>query len=127
MHVALRARNDVQPAQAVVAAFRKTADSLPAEDLRRLYLLRLSKQLEAMALFTSGQTDRAISELTELAPTDRNNASLPPRTIPTYELLGAYLLAAGRNADAAVAFERARERRPNRALGVRGLARAIAR
>ena len=54
-----------------------------------------------------GNTGRAITLLRELAPTEPNNASLPPSTIPSYELLGDYLLAAGRKAEAADAYQKA--------------------
>ena len=68
-----------------------------------------------------GRTDHAIALLRELAPTEPNNASLPPSTIPSYELLGGYLLAAGRKAEAVAAYQNALEQRPNRALPTRGL------
>ena len=68
-----------------------------------------------------GNTGRAIALLQELAPQDPNNASLPPSTIPTYELLGDYLLMAGRKAEAADAYQKALEVRPNRSLAKRGL------
>lgn len=121
---ALRARNDAAPARKVIGIFRTSADSLPAEEPRRASLQRLANQLEAMTLFNAGERERAITMLQQLAPTEPNNASLPPTTIPSYELLGEYLLAAGRNAEAAAAFEKALEMRPNRAAIMRGLARA---
>ena len=68
-----------------------------------------------------GNTARAIALLQELAPKEPNNASLPPSTIPSYELLGDYLLAAGRKAEAADAYQKALELRPNRAVPRRGL------
>lgn len=77
-----------------------------------------------MTLFAAGERERAVTLLQQLAPAEPNNASVPPRTIPSYELLGEYLLAMGRNAEAAAAFEKALELRPNRAAAVRGLARA---
>jgi tetratricopeptide (TPR) repeat protein len=123
---ALRARNDAAPARKVIAVFRTSADSLPADDPRRLSLQRLATQLEAMTLFASGDRERAVTLLQQLAPTEPNNASLPPTTIPSYELLGEYLLALGRHAEAAAAFEKVLEMRPNRAAALRGLARARA-
>jgi tetratricopeptide (TPR) repeat protein len=121
---ALRARNDAAPAHTVISVFRASADSMPADDTRRLTLRRLASQLEAMSLFAAGQRDRAIEILQELAPQEPNNASVPPAAIPSYELLGEYLLAAGRRAEAAAAFEKALALRPNRAAVVRGLAQA---
>ena len=84
-------------------------------------LHRLSTQLDAMIAQHEGNTGRAIAQLQELAPTEPNNASLPPSTIPSYELLGDYLLAAGRKAEAADAYQKALELRPNRSLAKRGL------
>jgi predicted Zn-dependent protease len=97
---------------------------MPADDSRRVMLRRLASQLEAMSLFAAGQRDRAIEILQELAPQEPNNASVPPGVIPSHELLGEYLLAAGRRAEAAAAFENALVVRPNRAAVVRGLAQA---
>jgi tetratricopeptide (TPR) repeat protein len=119
--VSLRGQNDPGPARKVVAAFRADAESLAADAPRRAGLERLATQLEAMLAHHDGNTDRAITLLRELAPLEPNNASLPPRTIPSYELLGDYLLAAGRKAEAADAYQKALELRPNRSLAKRGL------
>jgi len=81
----------------------------------------LSTQLDAMLAQHEGNTERAIALLRELAPTEPDNASLPPNTILSYELLADYLLAAGRKAEAADAYQKALELRPNRALPRRGL------
>ena len=124
--VSLRGQNDTNPARTVIAAFRAEAGSLPADAPRRAALQRLSTQLEAMAARHDGNTGRAITLLQGLAPKDPNNASLPPSTIPSYELLGDYLLAAGRKAEAADAFQKALELRPNRSLAKRGLEAARA-
>jgi tetratricopeptide (TPR) repeat protein len=121
---ALRARNDKAPAMKAVAAFRGQADALPAQDTRRGALIRLATQLEAMMAWTGGERDRAISMLQALAPTEPNNASLPPTIIPSYELLAGYLLELGRKEEAAVAFRKVLELRPNRAAALRGLAQA---
>jgi tetratricopeptide (TPR) repeat protein len=121
---ALRANQDVAPARKVISAFRASADSLPADAPRRAPLNRLSTQLEAMVAQAEGNTDRAIALLRELAPTEPNNASLPPTTIPSYELLGDYLLAAGKKPEAAVAYQKALDLRANRAAALRGLERA---
>jgi tetratricopeptide (TPR) repeat protein len=119
--VSLRGRNDSAPARTVIAAFRTEFESLPANAPRRNVLHRLSTQLDAMVAQHEGNTNRAIALLQELAPTEPNNASLPPSTIPSYELLGDYLLAAGRKAEAADAYQKALELRPNRSLAKRGL------
>jgi len=117
----LRGRKDAGPAREVIAAFRAEADALPAEAPRRAVLHRISTQLDAMLSQHEGKTDRAITLLQELARTEPNTASLPPSTIPSYELLGEYLLAAGRKAEAADAYQKALELRPNRSLAKRGL------
>jgi len=117
----LRGQNDTGPARKVIATFRAEADSLPADAPRRGLLHRLSTQLEAMIAHHEGSTDRAIALLRELAPIEPNNTSLPPSIIPSYELLGDYLLAAGRKAEAADAYQKALELRPNRSLAKRGL------
>jgi tetratricopeptide (TPR) repeat protein len=119
--VSLRGQNDAGPARKVVATFRADLDSLPAGAPRRNLLDRLATQLDAMIAQHEGNTGRAIALLQELAPKEPNNASLPPSTIPSYELLGDYLLAAGRKAEAADAYQKALELRPNRALAKRGL------
>lgn len=118
---ALRANRDLLPAQKVVAVFRASADSLPADAPRRVLLQRLATQLEAMIAHQRGDTERAIVLLRELAPTEPNNASLPPTVIPSYELLGDYWLAAGRVAEATEAYRKALDLRPNRRLALRGL------
>ncbi len=123
---ALRARGDHGPAQAVASSFRASADSLPANAPRRSTLNRLATQLEAMLAYAGGNRERAIALLRELAPAEPANASLPPTTIPSYELLGEYLLAAQRHEEAAAAFEKALATRAHRALARRGLERARA-
>jgi tetratricopeptide (TPR) repeat protein len=119
--VSLRGQNDPGPARKVIATFRTELDSLPADAPRRNVLHRLATQLDAMIAHHESNTGRAIALLQELAPKDPNNASLPPSTIPTYELLGDYLLMAGRKAEAADAYQKALELRPNRALAKHGL------
>jgi tetratricopeptide (TPR) repeat protein len=121
---ALRAKGDAAPARNLVAVLRTSADSLPAAAPQRAGLQRMATQLEAMVAHKEGNTERAVTLLRELAPTEPNNASLPPKTIPSYELLGEYLLAAGRKAEAVEAYQKALDLRPNRALAKRGLENA---
>ncbi|HET9440064.1 MAG TPA: hypothetical protein VFO52_07830 [Longimicrobiales bacterium] len=120
----LRGQQDRAPMQTVIRVFRSQADSLPASDQRRNTLLRLATQMEAMLAHGDGDTQRALSLLEQIAPTEPSNASLPPTTIPSDELLGQYLLAANRPADAAAAFERVLRARANRSASVRGLEQA---
>jgi tetratricopeptide (TPR) repeat protein len=117
----LRGQHDPGPARTAIAAFRTEADAVPAGVPGAAPLRRLATQLEAMLAHHDGNTGRAITLLRELAPTEPNNASLPPTTIPSYELLGDYLLAAGRKVEAADAYQKALELRPNRRLATRGL------
>lgn len=117
----LRGQKDPGPARKAIAAFRAEADAIPAGSSAAAPYRRLATQLEAMLAHHEGNTDRAIALLRELAPAEPNNASVPPTTIPSYELLGDYLLAAGRKAEAADAYQKALEVRPNRALAKRGL------
>ena len=119
--VSLRGQNDTASARKVMAAFRAELDPLPADAPHRHVLYRLSTQLDAMVAHHEGNTGRAIALLQELAPNEPNNVTLPPSTIPSYELLGDYLLAAGRKAEAADAYQKALELRPNRSLAIRGL------
>jgi Flp pilus assembly protein TadD len=97
---------------------------MPTDAPRAALLRRLSTQLEAMLAHADGNTEQAITALRELAAAEPNNASLPPTIIPSYELLGDYLLAARRHAEAADAYGKALELRANRAAALRGLERA---
>jgi len=119
--VSLRGQDDAGPARKVITTYRAEAESLAADAPRRAVLQRLSTQLDAMVAHREGNTDRAIALLQELAPKEPTNTSLPPSTIPSYELLGDVLLAAGRKAEAADAYQKALELRPNRSLAKRGL------
>ena len=121
---ALRARNDAAPAAKVIAYFRTSADALPQDDQRAAGMRRLASQLEAMTAWSKGERERAITILREVAPTEPNNASLPPTVIPSYELLGEFLLAMDRKSEAAEAFGKVLELRANRAAAVRGMERA---
>ena len=118
---ALRGRRDAGPARKAIAVFRADAERLPPTDWQHAFLQRLSTQLDAMVAYQEGSTDRAITLLRELAPTEPDNATLPPATIPSYELLGDYLLVAGRRMEAADAYQKALELRPNRLVPKRGL------
>jgi tetratricopeptide (TPR) repeat protein len=121
---ALRGHNDAIPAQRVIGVFRTTADSLAQDDGRRASLHRVATQLEAMVAHHTGDRERAIELLRQIAPGEPNNASLPPTVIPSYELLGEYLLDSGRHEEAADAFRQVLSMRANRAAAVRGLERA---
>ena len=120
---ALRARGDKAPATKVMGILRAQADTLPQNDGRRSSLNRFATQLEAMVSWSNGDRERALTLLREIAPTEPNNASLPPTVIPTYELLGEYALELGRTQESAEAFQKVLDLRPNRNAAVRGLAK----
>ena len=73
-----------------------------------------------MVAHHEGNTGRAIALLQEPRPKTRTTRRCR-HTIPTFELLGDYLLTAGRKAEAADAYQKALELRPNRSLAKRGL------
>lgn len=85
----------------------------------------LALQLDALAL-AAGDREAAIAGLERAAAAEDEVPPVgPPSYLPTHELLGAALLEAGRASDAAVAYQRALERRPNRSVALLGLARAL--
>ena len=89
----------------------------------------LSRQLEAKILFSEGKTDRALALVTEAAALEDAMSfdyGPPDIVIPSHELMGEMLLAAGRPADARKQFEMSLARAPRRALSLLGLARAAA-
>jgi tetratricopeptide (TPR) repeat protein len=121
---ALRKRKDTSPMETVVRVFRVSADSMSPDAPRGRTLKRLATQLEAMLAHDAGDTERAITLLREIAPTEPSNASLPPTIMPSYELMGSYLLSAGQHAQAVEAFQQALSARANRTSAMRGLERA---
>ena len=99
----------------------------PDDDESLPWFDRAVAQGEAIAQLASGRRDEGIRLLRNAAAAE---AELPvpfgPPVLakPSAELLGEELLAMGRKADAADAFERALAAAPNRRLAVRGLASA---
>ena len=86
-----------------------------------------ARQLAAVIALTRGETDRAMVQLQEAAEAEDRmpfdyGPPLPAK--PSRELLGEALLAAGRHAEAAEAFQAALKRAPGRRLSLRGLADA---
>jgi tetratricopeptide (TPR) repeat protein len=89
----------------------------------------LARQLEAKILFSEGQTDRALALAMEAAALEDAMSfefGPPDIVIPSHELLGQMLLAAGRPAEARKQFEASLARAPRRAASLLGLARAAA-
>jgi tetratricopeptide (TPR) repeat protein len=87
----------------------------------------LERELEALVLLADGRNDEAIAALRDAAANEQATPiEFGPPFVdkPAQELLGDVLLAMGRAADAAAAYQSALERAPNRAASVRGLARA---
>lgn len=82
-------------------------------------------QLKALAAFARGDREPAVALLREAAAAEQQLAPVgPPPYLPAHELLGKALLDAGRPREAAVAYEDALARRPNRSAALLGLARA---
>ena len=87
----------------------------------------LSRQLEAKILFSEGEMDRALALATEAAALEDAMSfdfGPPDIVIPSHELMGEMLLAAGRPAEARKEFEASLARAPRRAQSLLGLARA---
>lgn len=97
------------------------------EDLERPHVELMGRQIEALEMIQSGNTDEGISLLRKVA--DAEGAmplefGPPPVEKPSHELLGDLLLAAGRNAEAEQAYRSTLARAPGRTLALQGLLRA---
>lgn len=123
---ALYGKRDRGAAETVIRVFRSAADSTGMSPAGAANLRRIATQLEALLAREAGDLERAITLLTEIAPHEPANVSLPPTIIPSYELLGDVLLQAGRKDAAVNAYKRALELRPNRRQPMLGLERAQA-
>jgi len=87
----------------------------------------LEDQLAALVSFAAGERDNAIKALQAAAfAEEKMPFEFGPPFVdkPSYELLGETLLAAGRPAEARVAFEKALTRTPRRTAAMLGLMRA---
>jgi tetratricopeptide (TPR) repeat protein len=87
----------------------------------------VDQQVEALALLRHGKRDDALATLEKAAATeDAIPLTFGPPTVekPTRELLGEELLAAGRHADAARAFQGVLARAPGRTTALQGLLKA---
>ena len=119
-------RGAASGAEEAARAFRKAVAALPAGAPGARGLEVTAMQLEALAAGARGDHARMLAGLEAAA---RASDSLPPpigppSSLPTHELLGEALLEAGRPAEAAAAYKRALELRPNRSTALLGLARA---
>jgi predicted negative regulator of RcsB-dependent stress response len=89
----------------------------------------MHKEVLALIAQAKGQTDQAITLLTEATTIEEsmrapNGAADPIK--PSHELLGEVLLAAGKHKEAADAFEASLLRMPNRARSLMGAIKAHA-
>jgi tetratricopeptide (TPR) repeat protein len=120
------AHGDMPRGDTAIAHLHEAARAVAARDAREIAGI-MASELEGVLRFAKG--DRA-GGLTALQQAVAAEAARPrpiarPYPIkPAAELYGELLLAAGRPADAAAAFERALERTPRRAASLLGLASA---
>lgn len=132
-HAALAAlvgNGDAATAAGLARALKEAGTSFPDGDGLRGAIERYAAQVEALIAARDGRADHAIRTLRQIADETRTNALTPvgpPAGIPAFELLALTLLAEGRPAEAAAAYEEALRDRPNRSAAWRGLALARAR
>jgi len=110
--------------QALLAQIAKDKDKVTIE---RAYADLVVRQVDALALIREGKKEEGIAELRKVADAE---AAMPmefgPPTVqkPSAELLGDELLALGRTAEAAEAYQAALRRAPGRTLSLQGLLRS---
>ena len=114
---------DIETAATAAAILERNAKSPGAEQIPGL----LARQLQAALSRARGDTSGAEAQLRAVASAAAGLAvefGPPDFAKPPYELLGEWLLADGRMADAKQAFEAALAMMPGRLLSLRGLERA---
>jgi hypothetical protein len=123
---------DMATADAALARLKTIRES--AQGGKNAYAVRphsiREKQLGAIVAWAKGQKEPALTLAKEAADVEATMAapSGPPDPMkPAFELYGELLLEAGRDKDAAAAFEQALLRTPKRTPSLLGLARAAAR
>jgi hypothetical protein len=124
---ALLGGRDTAAAAAISRNLHASATALAEGDARRVLLQRLAAQLDAWLAWVTGDREAAIAMAGRLAAEVRESPFSPmgqPAFIPTFEVLGAFLLQAGRGEEAATAYAQALIDRPNRPAALLGLARA---
>lgn len=133
----LSARNDADRAERAMAALKRDRDLIaqamprerPDDHESGAWLDRYVAQAEAIVALAKGEQERGLSLLAACADAE---AKLPPPfgppvlAKPSAELLGDELLAAGRKAQAAAAYERALAAAPGRRRSLEGLKLATA-
>jgi tetratricopeptide (TPR) repeat protein len=114
---------DTASASKVAARFRALSDSMRAR--RPTFLDVGAREIEAVVATKRGDRERAIQLLQEAsAMEDKFLFVGPPVLIVAHEMLGEALLAAGRPAEAEVAYEQELKLTPNRSRVLLGLAKA---
>lgn len=117
------ARGDTLPISAFAATLRAAAS---APRPRPLFVYGAAI-LDGLRARSRGDTAAALASFETAARIeDARRGSGPPMNTPATELLGATLLASGRAAEAAAAYERALKNEPGRAEALLGVARASA-
>jgi tetratricopeptide (TPR) repeat protein len=119
-------RNDTTALASAAAAWLGLADSLRANERYVPGRAALALQIDALVARTRGDRARYLASLNASAEKEREMPPFvgPPERLLSLELLAKELLADGRPADAARAYEDVLKKCPNRAQAVLGLARA---
>ncbi|CAN5772163.1 hypothetical protein BH23GEM9_BH23GEM9_22340 [soil metagenome] len=108
-----------------IEAFRRAVADRSGDDTRRGYVMVTTLHVDAFLASVRGERAAATELLARAAAVEEEISPVgPPAVLPTLEWLGDALLAAGRYAEAADAYERALQRWPNRPRSLIGLARA---
>jgi tetratricopeptide (TPR) repeat protein len=120
-------RKDPAAASAAAAKLVSLSEEPGQHPFAKLIIGLQAKEAEAFAADASGESDNAIARLKEAVSIEDSidDLSQPPYpAIPANEICGNLLLELNRPAEAAVYFQRALSRTPNRPKLIFGLARA---
>jgi tetratricopeptide (TPR) repeat protein len=120
-------RNDAKAANAAATRLDALAREPGQHPFAQLIIGLQATEADAFAAEAAGDSAGAVAKLKEAVAIEDSidDLSQPPYPIiPANELLGDLLLTLQRPSDAAVAFERALRRTPNRPMALFGLARA---
>ena len=121
-------RNDTSALASAAALWRALADSLRANERYLPGRAAIALQLDAFVARARGDRARYLASLNAAADNERAMPPFvgPPERLLSLELLAKELLADGRPADAARAYEDVLRKCPNRTQAVLGLAKAWA-
>jgi len=120
-------RKDAKAAKAAATKLNALAREPGQHPFAQLIIGLQATEADAFAAEATGDSTAAVAKLKEAVAIEDSidDLSQPPYPIiPANELLGDLLLTLARPADAAVAFENALRRTPNRPMAVFGLARS---